>query len=252
MLKQLVILLLYCVLLVSACTNERELSTVINSPAQEVSFEFVPKSNGENLRLGSFYKLKDLDSIMITRLNFYISGITLNGTSKSLSFKEPFLYGNSNSVSKFMAKNDSIPIDISSLTFFCGLDSIANLSDPTSFILGDHPLSSSQNMYWTAWTKYRFVVCEGLIKTTDGSLLNFGFHTGSPYRYPTNINQKLNPDKMLKIEKKVILNIEKVFYPNSGQNILYKSGELQGHADFNDSVLTRKFALNFSQAFTIE
>ena len=65
------------------------------------------------------------------------------------------------------------------LHFGIGLDSLTNSSDPAEFE-SSHPLSISQNTYWTWASKYKFFMIEGRVDTMDGTNpdLAFSYHTG--------------------------------------------------------------------------
>jgi len=70
------------------------------------------------------------------------------------------------------------------LHFGVGLDSLTNSSDPADFE-NTHPLSISQNTYWTWATKYKFFMLEGRVDATGEEDPNqiFSYHTGDNTSY---------------------------------------------------------------------
>ena len=77
-----------------------------------------------------------------------------------------------------------------------GVDSINNIQDPTSFD-SNHPLSSSNAMYWSWATMYRFFKIDGRVNASgilgaDDQLL--AWHTGKNALYRTKeINTTIRP-----------------------------------------------------------
>jgi hypothetical protein len=65
------------------------------------------------------------------------------------------------------------------LHFGIGLDALTNSSDPAEFE-SSHPLSISQNTYWTWASKYKFFMLEGRVDTLEGTNpdVAFSYHTG--------------------------------------------------------------------------
>ena len=195
--------------------------------------------------------MKNSDSILINRLDFYLSGFKVsNKQNQSESIKAVNLFTYSNGSNIFSYKSNALPLTIDSFQFLVGLDDVTNQSDPTKFESG-HPLSTGTNMYWSDWTKYRYIVFEGTIRS-NGVDYPFVYHTGLEFKNNTSLIQTKNISANAKNDLNLILNIDKIFYPSSGNNILYKSNELITHSTPSEAALSTKVALNFSQAFHLE
>lgn len=198
---------------------------------------------------GSYYQLKGSDSIMISRLDYYLSDFNASSNSGTKEGDEIFLYRIANTENRIKIQS-GFPLSMTGFGFLVGLNDINNAKNPTDFN-ASHPLSSTNNMYWNEWTKYRYIVFEGKLKSA-GIEKNFVYHTGLDYRNRTTMTKNI----ILTVGKdsfyNLYLNIDKIFYPNSGNNISYNGGELQTHANPSESALTTKFAQNFSEAFNME
>jgi len=219
---------------------------------QEINLQVLPKLNGLEAKVNQFYHLKNGDSILFSRLDFYMQGLSFKDKSgKSTMLDSVFLFSNKSSTNKLSLKSSSLPTTIDSISFLCGLGDLTNSLDPNNYP-ESHPLSSWKNMYWTMGSKYRFVVLEGNIKTASGSLIPYSFHTGLTYKYTANIPVSITLNVSTTNLYKLNLNIDKVFYPSLGSQVDYKNNETQAHGDAADGPLTDKVALNFSRAFSIE
>lgn len=227
--------------------------TATNSgTAQEISLEVKPKISGAEAKINQYYPLKNGDSILFSRLDFYMQTIGFKDKSgNSVKLDTAFLFSTKNVSNKILFKSSSLPTNIESISFLCGLGDLTNSLDPNGYP-ESHPLSSWKNMYWTMGSKYRFVVLEGNIKTSTGTMIPYSFHTGLTYKYaanlPVSIILDVNNPKVYSLN----LNIEKIFYPSQGSNVDYKNSETQAHGDAADGPLTDKVALNFSRAFSLE
>jgi hypothetical protein len=220
--------------------------------AQEISLEVKPKINGTQAQVNQYYHLKNGDSILFSRLDFYMQNIGFKDKSgKSSKLDTVFLFSAKNTSNKLFYKSTSLPTTIDTITYLCGLGDLTNSLDPNSYP-ESHPLSSWKNMYWTMGSKYRFIVIEGNIKTSNGTMIPYSFHTGLTYKYQTNLPVSIVLDVNNPKAYSLNLNIEKIFYPSLGSNVDYTNSETQAHGDAADGPLTDKVALNFSRAFSLE
>ena len=227
-------------------------STNNSGTAQEISLMVTPKVNGTEAKVNQYYHLKNGDSMLISRLDFYMQTFGFKDKSgKSAKLDTVFLFSTKNTSNVIKFRSSSLPTNIDTLSYLCGLGDLTNSLDPNNFP-ETHPLSSYKNMYWTMGSKYRFLVIEGNIKTNTGIMIPYSFHTGLTYKYQTNLPVSIvldvNNPKLYSLN----LNIEKLFYPTLGSNVDYKNNETQAHGDANDGPLTDKVALNFSRAFSLE
>lgn len=236
--------------LLSSCSN----STTENNTAStfDVNFKFSPKSNGSELSLGKYYLLNGNDSILIERLDFYLEGLKMkSNANKEFKTDSILLFSFNNNLTSFRFKNNDLPSSIDSLSFQLGLNDLINHADPNKYP-AEHNLSSYKNMSWTWASGYRYVVFEGKIKSGSNAPISFAYHTGLEYRNKANLSPKKSLVTNIINDINVNINIEKIFYPTNGNNVLYNSGETQAHADAVDAVLTDKVAKNFAAAFSIQ
>lgn len=207
---------------------------------------------GSSLKKNYYFHLKNGDSILVSRLDFYLENpVAINKQKGEIPIDTILFYSLSKDSNNFSISNFSIINNtIDTLRFLCGLSEFTNSLNPTSYP-ESHPLSSWNNMYWGAWSKYRYVVLEGTIKKADGSLIQYSFHTGLEYRKVSTL-AIASSYYMSSTPVKIKLNIDKIFYPTNGNNINYSGGEHTAHATVDDKDLTLKVAENVSKAFTIE
>lgn len=230
-----------------------ENTTNSNASTPEMSIQFLPIINNTNIKQGQYYSFLNGDSILISRLDFYVQHTEIFNKSqnKKSNFDTVILVSLNNSENKILMRKSDMPTTIDSIQFLCGLDDFTNAMDPNKYA-NNHPLSSWKNMYWTWSSKYRFIVFEGSIKSPSGSISNFSYHTGLNYKYfgslPLSITLNTSNPKTYSLK----LDIKKIFYPSEARKIDYSAGELQAHADPSDLTLTDKFAKNFAAAFSFE
>jgi hypothetical protein len=218
-----------------------------------VAFEAVV-NNSNDITLGKYYSLKNGDSIVIERLDFYVSSMTsFNSDSSKALFGPLSFYSKFNSKNTFIFDYSKYQKEILRLSFITGLTAEQNATDPSTISDASNPLSASKQMYWTKWTKYRFVVFEGRIKNTNGSIIPFSYHTGLVYGSSSVIKCPMTLTSGSVNPMSIVLHIDKIFYPdNTALNIDYNHGETQAHSDPNDEVLSSKFATNFGSAYTVK
>jgi hypothetical protein len=215
----------------------------------ELDIKFNPTSNGSTVSLGKYYLLKGTDSILVERLDFYVDRLGLKSNT-SFQTDSVFLFSLGSGSKTFGFKSNKIPSKIDTLQFHLGLDDFINHADPNKYP-ASHSLSTYKNMSWTWASGYRYVVFEGKIKTSTG-LLSYSFHTGLAYKNYAYLFPAKTLSTASKNEISLALNIDKIFYPSGGSNVLYNNGELQAHADAADAELTNKVAKNFAAAFSIQ
>lgn len=239
------------VLSILGCNSEDSNNTQVLKKSAEVEFLIKTRSSATDVKLSKYSPLKNGDSILVSRLDYYLFNLSGKSSNKLVKLDSIYLYSLSKDSAKIYSKSDSLGSTIDSLVFLCGMDSILNNSNPNSFD-PNHPLSGSKNMYWVSWSKYRYIVFEGQIKTKDGILRNFSFHTGLAYKEYSRIPVMLSLNSGIVNRFNLVLNIERIFYPSDGGNLDYKTGDLNAHSDLTDGELTQKFATNFANAFTVE
>ena len=108
--------------------------------AQEISMEVKPQVNGTQAKVNQYFHLKNGDSILISRLDFYMQGIGFKDkTGKSAKLDTVFLFSTKNVSNKLVFKSASLPTNIDTITFLCGLGDLTNSLDPNNYPEA-HPL----------------------------------------------------------------------------------------------------------------
>lgn len=134
-----------------------------------------------------------------------------------------------------------------------GVDSILNLSDPTSFPQ-DHPLSAYQQTYWTM-LKYRFAIIEGRSNDTGSlgssdDILN-AYHTGTDPLYQS-IRQDISysvPGSGNVPQLRLVLNVDSLF---DGPHRIDFRTEPQTHSDSATIDVARQIMENMASGARIE
>jgi hypothetical protein len=161
------ILLLLCIF--CACRN-----VAISQMVKPVRLSFVPKINGSPIALNQHCFSTDLnDSILITKLKFYISNIALLNNDK-------VIYKNSGGVYLLNAEDSlnlqfDIPqkISFNRIQFGLGIDSVTNTSGAL-----DGALDPLMGMYWTWQSGYINFKMEGFIGDISKEENKFEYHLG--------------------------------------------------------------------------
>ena len=144
------------------------------------SIQFRPSFGSSILSSDSIYILNTTDSIQITALRFYISGIELLDKNKTI-WRDPIQF---HLMDAFIEKTLTvhIPSNISytKLKFNLGIDSITNMSGALG---GD--LDPTKGMYWTWQSGYINLKLEGTSNLCKTRHNEFQFHLGG-YQSPFN------------------------------------------------------------------
>lgn len=119
----------------------------------------------------------------VTLIKMYLSQLELVcncGDRKSLS--EVILVDSDNEATSFEFKVPAGNYD--AISMWLGLPEELNEQDPATFD-AENPLSAQQNMYWTWASRYRFLIYEGRVDSTQSN--NFDhllvYHTGTDTLY---------------------------------------------------------------------
>ena len=157
--------------------------------SQQVTLEINLEHNGVPFEIGETLYEGDT-AIKFELIHFYLSQIALGN-----EVKEPVVFIN---VQDSVSLHYVLPLTkkVDQFSFGMGVDSINNIQDPTSFD-SNHPLSSSNAMYWSWATMYRFFKIDGRVNASgilgaDDQLL--AWHTGKNALYRTKeINTTIRP-----------------------------------------------------------
>lgn len=194
--KQFGFFLLSSVVFLSACNKDGCLDpTALNYDPQaekddgscvyvvdNLNFKFYSKLGGQDFAFDTEVQSESGRMVKFTRAQMYLSGFSFNGTGGAYEVSDSHL----------LIKPDLedynlgyLPIDnYSSFTFYAGVDSISNHSDPATFATTS-ALSSNNpdHMHWGWDSGYIFYVLEGMVDTTANMNGNvdapFIFHVGT-------------------------------------------------------------------------
>jgi hypothetical protein len=129
-----------------------------NEPDYNLTFKVNPLVNGQAFKLNTDYISPESQRFKYEKFTFYLSKIKLigiDGSEQQISEVMWYNLGNPETVKIKIPEGE-----YTALQFSIGLDSTMNASDPSTFSEG-HPLSYSQNNYWTWASKYIFAKLEG-------------------------------------------------------------------------------------------
>lgn len=150
----------------------------------QLTIQFKPKVNGQDLVLNQTYKNVDGNDFEIERLKFYLSDLTITVEGKPFILSEIALADASKPETMSLKFEEFDDVTITKLSF--GLGVKPSLNNPTKSMTYDlgqfpnsHPLSGSQNMYWGMTNDYRFFLLEG---KSDTSLAQNATLDPSKYR----------------------------------------------------------------------
>ena len=218
----------------------------------EIVLNFKSNINGQAARLGNYFLLQSGDSILVSRLDYYLDEFSFNSSNSSLKNNDPFLYSLAKTSNVAKTTSNQFATNLSGISFLVGLDSLTNASNPTLYP-GSHPLSGNQNMWWTMSTNYRYIVFEGKIKLANGTIRDFAYHTGLRFKNVANLSKNILLTSGTN-NISVRLDLEKIFYPaSSSNNVSYIDGsEILAHGNPGEESILSKISLNTSEAFSIE
>ncbi|MES2620918.1 MAG: MbnP family protein [Bacteroidota bacterium] len=191
--------------------------------------------------------------IKLELLRFYLSHITLiKNDNSEIELKDVALIDFSNPLS--LSYNlDNISGDFKGIKFGAGLDSIQNLTDPST-IDDENPLGN-QEMYWS-WMKYIFEVLQAKCDTTTtgNGAFNWSpsYHIGTDAMYrQTELTKDFSVCCDNKYTLTVWLDVKKIFYGSTQTlDIITQRTTQMGNGE--DPAVALTFVNNFSQAFETE
>ncbi len=171
------------ILILSSCEKDK-LTQVCHSVPLTITIS--PTYNGEVLVLNdSLYTDYLGRSFRVEMFKFYLSHLSIEHSSGDIIELDTL------SLIDFSSSNYYYETVLSKGTyntihFGVGLDSLMNASDPSAVDF-DSPLSISQNTYWSWASKYKFLMLEGRVDTTQLGIpqSTFSYHTGFDSMYRT-------------------------------------------------------------------
>lgn len=199
------VLILSVLTSMSACDETSE-------PDHNLTFKVNPLVNGQSFKLNTDYISPENQRFKYEKFAFYLSKVKLiksDGTEHQISEVLWYNLGNPETVKIMLPEGD-----YTALQFSIGLDEIMNASDPATFS-EEHPLSYSQNNYWTWASKYIFAKLEGRCDNNpDGASYEsaFSYHLGldTLYREKT-VSRKINISNSEIVNLDLKVNVKKIF-----------------------------------------
>ncbi|OWY25218.1 hypothetical protein BVG80_03350 [Sphingobacteriales bacterium TSM_CSM] len=183
-----------------------------NNPDYNLSFKVKPLVNGQPFQMGVDYTSPESQRFMYEKFLFYLSKVKLiaaDGSAQPVSEVLWYDLGNPKTV------NIKIPEgQYNALQFSLGLDSLMNSSDPTDYEEG-HPLSYSQNNYWTWASKYIFAKLEGRCDNNlsgTGYAGAFSYHLGLDTLYrEKSVPRNFTITNSAVTNVELIINVDQIF-----------------------------------------
>ena len=199
-----------------------------NSENNDININFKLVYGGAPLVLLQDYSYPDGRTLLLNRVSFFVSGVSLgsvSGNSVSKEVKMVNFNSTNNSlpgalagnIVKFSGFNEG---DIAKLKFCIGVDPSNNSKQPSDFKNIEN--LSDQSEYWAGWKSYIFMRLEGFLDSNrDGQKdLGFALHTGSDeayncFEFP--VNFKISSSSENRVN--VIIDIKKIFGSSKVYNI---------------------------------
>jgi hypothetical protein len=154
------------------------------SQNKKVKISFNPKWKESNALLYKTYSSSNItDSILISKMKFYISQVSLVSDDSSILINKSFLIDAEESNSLFLEIPEAFKIK--QVLFLLGTDSLTNVSGAM-----DGDLDPLKGMYWTWQSGFINVKIEGAHIKGDGESDQFHIHLGG-YRSPYVANKKM-------------------------------------------------------------
>lgn len=243
---------LLLVVMVSSCEKDPEIGTTTFTLAVH------PKIASQDLVLGQEYLDQESYRLMPSTLRFYVSHVILTSANGDTEVKDIALLDMEQvEAGAPLTFEVEVPAgDYTGISFWVGLDSTQNASDPATFANG-HPLSLTTGTFWTWNTGYRFVMFEGYyddVQNTPGPVSTsrfFNYHTGTAPLYKQaelgSANVAFTIAEGERFTYNLDLDVNKMFY--GLENIDRAQGAVT-HTTSNYA-LAQKFTENFVRAFSL-
>lgn len=156
-------------------------------------------------------------SIKLSKLDFYITGITLLSTSGNVELDAVGLIDitGGNDQDRSVSLTGLKTWDYTGIRFMVGVKPDLNKKLPKDF-KSNHPLSSASH-YWEAWNSYIFSKIEGVLDTKGDKVYDLGFavHTGTDACLePVEIIKSFSLADAQAFALNLDLDVEKIFLTN--------------------------------------
>jgi hypothetical protein len=159
--------------------------------SEPISIVFNQFFDGVPLVYNDLYKSPQGNDLWITKKEYYVSNvIAIRSDGSEHLIQNIALIKHGTDISA-MSVDGTVPKgDYTAIQFDLGVREDLNLMDPATFDIS-HPLSVTNNMYWTWSTQYIFSKLEGW-EINNNDTVSFVIHTGTQDLYRPEINVARN------------------------------------------------------------
>ncbi|HNR09120.1 MAG TPA: hypothetical protein PKM27_17500 [Saprospiraceae bacterium] len=223
-----------------------------SGPEGKMELVFTPRFGAETFNTLQPYAYGDIQSIKLSKFDFYITGISLISASGNTLLEDAGLIDiTGSSASSATLSLDGIKTgNYTGIKFSIGVIPELNAKDPKDF-KSANPLSSTSH-YWEAWDSYIFSKIEGVLDTGGAKTYDLGFaiHTGTDECLATlTVTKNFTISEEQTTGLGLDLDVRRVFQEN-GQFFNLPNSPLN-HNPANIGVL-KLFASNLAQAIQIK
>lgn len=145
--------------------------------------------NGETFQYGQLYTDEQGRKVEITRVQYYLSGISLtHDAGQTTDLTSTYVLASAN-ISEYSLGSADVS-SVEGISFDLGVDQATNHLDPSQYA-DNHPLAlQSPSMHWGWSAGYRFVVIEGNIDSDGDNQVDklFQFHVTGDNNYLVNVD----------------------------------------------------------------
>lgn len=213
----------------------------------KVKLNITSKINGVTIISNKFYAFENGDSLMMSDLKFFIQNPTfIDNSNQDIISNELFLYSLTANNTSFSFSNSKLNGVYKKLQILIGLDAATNNTNPTS-VGSSNPLNSGTGMYWSEWTKYRYIIFEGLYKKADGTTIPLVYHTGLSYikssEFSSSFSLSTASDNVINFS----LDMKDILKGNNN-SVDFKNTETTSHSTPSEDLITKKIVENFNYA----
>lgn len=240
-----------------SCTDD-ETATPVETPAGDnLKLAFEMTINGEpfNLSTNGAATTAPFQGIRVDRMMVYFSDIEIqNQNDEWLPVSEVLFYNLA--ANKSRAYDFTLPEgDYKAMRFAVGLNASQNGSDPLTHELDD-PLSTSNGMYWSWATKYRFVIMEGRFNLNGPiqgttSDLPFTYHPGHDNFYEVKTYSKIVELKRNELST-INISVALEGLIDGAGGLIELPAQNTTHTTPEDYPIAEMFMANFRNAITLK
>lgn len=173
--KSLFIAIIPLTILLASCKKDKGTPAPTGTGLGKVKLEFFNTVGNSNLNLGNqWYTNENGDSFTVTKFNYYISNIKLNGVGNSYSEAESYHLLEASNAENMEFDLNNVPAgNYTSITYTIGVDSLRNVSGAQT-----GALDPANGMFWSWSTGYIMLKLEGVSPQSTQSDKTFVLHAG--------------------------------------------------------------------------